>query len=206
MIMPDDGVFLASERLVAIILLAFDLSSFESQLLSFPLGAVDRLAHLVDCLSGLIIGMKHFRVLLSFGLSLVHVLLELDFKSVIQEINLLDQVHLHSLSFFNVLVTSLFLFGKEVVLDQTHLLSLLLMNSLNHLLKLLSLSVMRAGNVGFLAVVFLFENADITLKLLMKTTHARLLQSDKVVYMDKMVSKCHLVLLLSLIEITIKHL
>jgi len=86
----------------------------------------------------------------------MHVLLELDLKGVIQEINLLDQVHLHSLSFFNVLVTSLFLFGKEVVLDQTHLLSLLLMNSLNHLLKLLSLSVMRAGNVGFLAVVFLF--------------------------------------------------
>ena len=30
MIMPDDGVFLTSERLVAIILLALDLCSFES--------------------------------------------------------------------------------------------------------------------------------------------------------------------------------
>ena len=204
--MPDDGVFLASERLVAIILLAFDLSSFESQLLSFPLGAVDRLAHLVDCLSGLIIGMKHFRVLLSFGLSLVHVLLELDFKSVIQEINLLDQVHLHCLSFFNVLVTSLFFFGKEVVLDQTHLLGLLLMDSLNHLLELLGLSVMCASNISFLAIILLLENTDITLKLLVKTTHARLLQSYKVVDVDQMVSERHLVLLLSLIKISIKHL
>jgi len=59
MIMLDDGVFLASERLVAIILLALDLSSFESQLLSLFLGAIDGLAHLVDCLSSLIIGMEH---------------------------------------------------------------------------------------------------------------------------------------------------
>ena len=57
--MLDDGVFLASERLVAIILLALDLSSFESQLLSLFLGAIDGLAHLVDCLSSLIIGMEH---------------------------------------------------------------------------------------------------------------------------------------------------
>ena len=41
MIMPDDGVFLASESLVTIILLALDLSSFESQLLSLFLGAID---------------------------------------------------------------------------------------------------------------------------------------------------------------------
>ena len=59
MIMPDDGVFLASESLVAIILLTLDLSCFESQLLSLFLCAIDRLAHLVDCLSSLIIGMEH---------------------------------------------------------------------------------------------------------------------------------------------------
>ena len=114
----------------------------------------------------------------------MHVLLELDLESVVQEIDLLDQVHLHCLSLFNVLVTSLFLFGKEVILDQTHLLGLFLMDSLNHLLELHSLSVMRAGNVGFLTVVLLFEDADIALKLFMKTSHARLLQSDKVVDMD----------------------
>ena len=59
MIMLDDGVFLASERLVAIILLALDLSSFESQLLSLSLGAIDGLTHLVDCLSSLLVSIEH---------------------------------------------------------------------------------------------------------------------------------------------------
>ena len=136
----------------------------------------------------------------------MHVLLELYLESVVQEIDLLNQVHLHCLSLFNILVTSLFLFGKEVVLDQTHLRGLLLVDSLNHLLELLSLGVMCAGDVSFLAIVFLLEDSDIALKLLMKTTHARLLQSYKVVDMDQVVSECHLVLLLCLIEITIKHL
>ena len=205
-IVPDDGVFLASKSLVAIVLLALDLSSFKGQLLSLPLGAIDGLAHPVDCLSSLLVGIQHLGVLLSLGLGLVHVLLELDLESVIQEVDLLDQIHLHSLSFLDVLVTSLLLLGKEVVLDQSHLLGLLLMDSLDHLLELLGLGVMRAGNVGFLAIVLLLEDTHIALKLFMKTTHARLLQSDEVINMDQVVSESHLVLLLGLIEISIKHL
>ena len=65
---------------------------------------------------------------------------------------------------------------------------------------------MCASNISFLAIILLLENTDITLKLLVKTTHARLLQSYKVVDVDQMVSERHLVLLLSLIKISIKHL
>ena len=61
-------------------------------------------------------------------------------------------------------------------------------------------------NVFLFNVVLLFKDAHIAFELLIKASHARLLESDEIVDVDEMIAKSHLVLLLSLVEVTVEHL
>ena len=110
------------------------------------------------------------------SLRFVHVLLELDLEGVVKRINLLDQVHLHGLCLFDVLVTCLLLLSKEVVLDLTQLVLLLLNDRLDHLAQFLGLGVVSARNIALLPVVLLRQDAHVTVELFVEAAHARILQ------------------------------
>ena len=69
----------------------------------------------------------------------MHVLLEANLEGVVKSINLFDQVHLHGLLLFDVLVSSLLFLSEEVVLDGTKFSDLLFLDRLDHFLELLSL-------------------------------------------------------------------
>jgi hypothetical protein len=58
----------------------------------------------------------------------------------------------------------------------------------------------------FLAVELRLDYREVPLKLLVKATEPRVLQGDELVHMDQVVTKGHLMLLLSLIKVTINHL
>ena len=136
----------------------------------------------------------------------MHVLLEAHFKLAIEGVDFLDEIHLHGLLLLHVLVPDLLLLCEEGFVHGLELRFFFFIDGIDHLSKLESLSVVRPGNISFLTVVFFFQNAYITVKLLIETSHATFLQRDKVLYMDKMVSESHLILLFSLIEVTIEHL
>jgi hypothetical protein len=64
----------------------------------------------------------------------------------------------------------------------------------------------RALNIGLLAVVLIFHNIHVALKLLMQAAQTRLLECDEVINVDEMVAQGHLVLLLGFVEVAIEHL
>ena len=136
----------------------------------------------------------------------MHVLLEFDLEGVVKSVDLLDEVHLHSLGLLDVLVTRLLLLSEEVVLDLAELGLLLLDDRLDHLAELLGLRVVGTRDVVLLQVVLLLQDAHVAIKLLMEATHARFLEGNEVINVDQMVPQSHLVLLLGLVEVSIKHL
>lgn len=105
----------------------------------------------------------------------MHILLEADFESVIELVDFLDEVHLHSLLLLNVLVSDLLFLSEEGFVHGFELGLLFLIDGIDHLLEFEGLSIMRPGDISLLAVVFVFQNADIALKLLVETSHAALL-------------------------------
>lgn len=61
-------------------------------------------------------------------------------------------------------------------------------------------------NFALLTIVLSLDDFYIAVKLFLEATKSRVLQFDKLINMNEMISQSHLVLLFSLIEITIKHL
>ena len=61
-------------------------------------------------------------------------------------------------------------------------------------------------NILPLTIVLTLDNLNIHLKLLMQTSKSGILQINEIINMDQVIPQSHLVLLLSLVQITIQHL
>ena len=206
MIVLHDSVALTLESCIPVITLTLDLSSFECKSLSLLLDAIDLRLHVSDGFGRLLVVVEQLRVEESLRLCLVHVLLERDLEGIVKVVDLFDQVHLHGFLLLNVLISRLLFFGEEVVLDHAEFADLFFFDGLDHLSELLSLGIVSSGDIRLLAVIFFLQNADISLEFFVKASHARLLEGNQVIDVNKMVSESHLVLLLGLIEVTIEHL
>ena len=142
MIVPDNGVFLALEGVVAIVVFALELLGLQSESLRLFLDSVDVLGHSLDLARRPVVAEEQLRVELGLRLSFVHVLLETDFELVVELVDFLDQVHFHGLLLLHVLVSDLFLLGQEGLVHCFQLSLLLLIDSLNHFSELKGLSIM----------------------------------------------------------------
>ena len=132
-IVLDDLNPLKVERIITIVILTLNLSGLECQLRRLLFDAVDVTNSFSDGIGRRRVLGKHLGVVLRFLLRLMHVLLEFDLESVVKSVDLLDEVHLHSLGLLDVLVTRLLLLSEEVVLDLAELGLLLLDDRLDHL-------------------------------------------------------------------------
>jgi hypothetical protein len=106
--------------------------------LGLPVGdllleSVDAVGRSLDVLAVLLISLQLLLVLTDLGVCLGLVSVELNFKSAVKLIDLFNQLVLHALELFNVLVFSLFPGRLEVGLHQLELLLLLLFDRLNQL-------------------------------------------------------------------------
>ena len=136
-----DGVTLALESLVTIIVLSLELGGLEGETMGLSLDTVDLVSHILDRLRGFLVVVEQRAVEESLGLSLVHVLLEADFELIVKVINLLDQVHLHGLLLFDVLVSDLLLLSEESLVHCLQLSFFLFIDGVDHLLEFQSLCV-----------------------------------------------------------------
>ena len=197
---------LTFESIVTIVVFTLDLRGLESKSLGLLLYTVDRKGHRLDVSGRPIVAVEKLRVHKSLWLGLVHVLLETDFEGVVEVVNLLDEIHLHSLLLLNILVTGLLLLSKEGFVDLLELGLFLFLNGVDHLTELSGLRLVSTGDIRLLPVILFLENADVSVEFFLKTTHARALKINQVIDVNQMVSKGHLILFLGFVEVTIKHL
>ena len=206
MVVSDDGVSLAPQCIVTIVIFPLELLGLEGEPLRLLLHTIDVLLQALDLLRRLVVAGEKLRVKLGLGLCLVHVLLEINLELVVMIVDLLDQFHLHRLLLLDILVPDLLLLGQECLVHGLELGLLLLVDSLDHLPELLRLGVVAPGDVRLLPIVFILEDANIALKFLVQATHSAFLQSDQVIDVNQVVPQGHLVLFFGLVEVTIKHL
>ena len=107
-------------------------------------------------------------ILISLLFSFRHIPVKGDFELLVEIIDLLDEVVLHGLELFNVLVLGLLAEGLEVVLHLLELRVFLLVDRLDHVAQLLALHGVRVLDLLLLPVELGLYDGEIALELLMQ--------------------------------------
>jgi len=135
--MINDLGLLLEKGLVSIITLFFILLGLQLQELDLLLKPIDLFLEIVDLLRAVLIVLEQLVIGFSLGLSVRNELLEVLLKLIIKCFDLLNQVMLHRLEVFHVLIFNSLTFAFKSRLHVLHFLFLFFSDGLDHVAELL---------------------------------------------------------------------
>jgi hypothetical protein len=125
-----------------------------------------------------LVRLEHFFVALNTGISVLLITVELKLETTVKQFDLLNQLVLHALKLFDVLVFRLLSCRFKRCLHLPELECFFFLDRFNKFTQLRSLIVMATGNLCLFGVVLSFDNVHVTLKLLVQTGKSSLLEFD----------------------------